>query len=210
MHTLNAISGGRYIMGLGVSHIPLVEGMRGHEYGKPVATMRAYLQRMRAHLGDAADWPLVIAALGPRMLELAAELSSGAIPYNVTPEHTATAKAILGPDKILAVEQKFCLHDNIHSAQQLARAELARYMSLPNYRNNWLRLGFSEADLEHGGSERFLNAMVVWGNVDTIKQRIGEHFDAGATHVCIQPVHAPGDTDAAKYMLQALAPAANP
>lgn len=206
MHTLNAISGGRYIMGLGVSHIPLVENLRGHRYGKPVASMRAYLDAIYNHLGDRTGLPLVIAALGPRMLELAAELSDGAIPYNVTPEHTAQAKAILGPDKILAVEQKVCLENDPDTARRLARDELARYMGLTNYRNNWLRLGFNETDLENGGSARFLDAMVVWGDADAIKQRIEAHFDAGATHVCIQPVHPAGDLAAAKRVLAALAP----
>ena len=206
LSTLNAISGGRYIMGLGVSHIPLVEGLRGHEYRKPVATMRAYLTQMKTKMREEVDWSVVIAALGPRMLELSAELTAGAIPYNVTPEHTATAKAILGPDKILAVEQKVCLETDPITARQLAKAELERYMGLPNYRNNWLRIGFSEDDLANGGSDRFLDAMVVWGTVDTIQNRLQEHFDAGATHVCIQPVHVAGDLAAAKKTLQALAP----
>lgn len=206
MHTLNEISGGRYIMGLGVSHIPLVEGLRKHQYNKPVATMRAYLEQINSILGADNKLPVVIAALGPRMLALSAELSDGAIPYNVTPEHTAQAKAILGADKILAVEQKFCLETDPARARQLARAELERYMGLPNYRNNWLRLGFTEDDLNNGGSDRFLDAMVVWGDVDTVRQRIAEHFDAGATHVCIQPVHEAGDLDAAKQALTALAP----
>lgn len=207
MTTLNRISGNRYILGLGVSHIPLVERFRGHQYGRPVATMRSYLEQMRAEQADAATWPVVIAALGPRMLELAAELTRGAIPYNVTPAHTAQARDILGPDKWLAVEQKICLDTNANRALELARAELARYMVLPNYRNNWLRQGFTEQDLQDGGSERFLNAMVVWGNEATIQARLQEHFDAGATQVCIQPVHPQGDIERAKAMLEAFAPA---
>jgi probable F420-dependent oxidoreductase len=141
------------------------------------------------------------------MLELAAELTRGAIPYNVTPEHTAQARSILGPDKWLVVEQKICLETDTGKALQLARAELSRYMVLPNYRNNWLRLGFSETDLQDGGNERFLNAMVAWGNEATIGARIQEHFDAGATQVCIQPVHPRGDIDKAKAVLEAFAPA---
>lgn len=206
MTTLNRVSNDRYILGLGVSHIPLVERFRGHQYGKPVATMRSYLEQMRAEQANANDWPVVIAALGPRMLELAAELTRGAIPYNVTPEHTAKARAILGPDKWLAVEQKVCLEPDAAVALELARAELSRYMVLPNYRNNWLRQGFTEADLHDGGSERFLKAMVVWGDVETIQTRLREHVDAGATQVCIQPVHPPGDVARAKAMLTALAP----
>lgn len=207
LKTLNRISNDRFILGLGVSHVPMVERFRGHAYGRPMATMRYYLEQMQAEQADADSWPLVIAALGPRMLELAAELTRGAIPYNVTPQHTAQARAILGPDKWLAVEQKICLEADAGKAFALARAELSRYMVLPNYRNNWLRLGFSEADLQDGGNERFLNAMVVWGNETTIGARIQEHFDAGATQVCIQPVHPPGDIERAKAMLAAFAPA---
>ncbi len=206
LKTLGRISNDRYVLGLGVSHIPMVETFRGHAYGRPVATMRNYLDQMRAEQSDADEWPVVIAALGPRMLELAAERTRGAIPYNVTPEHTAQARSILGPAKWLAVEQKICLEADASKALELARTELARYMVLPNYRNNWLRMGFTEADLQDGGSERFLNAMVVWGNEATISARIQEHFDAGATQVCIQPVHPQGDIERAKAMLEAFAP----
>lgn len=204
--TLNRISDGRYVLGLGVSHVPLVEGLRGHVYGKPIASMRAYLEAIREGQDDADTLPIVIAALGPRMLEVAAELTLGAIPYNVTPQHTAQARRILGPNKQLAVEQKFCLSNDPAAAHELARKELSRYMSMPNYRNNWLRLGFTEKDLEGGGNKRFLNSMVVWGNQSTIEERIKEHFDAGADHVCIQPVHPAGDLEQAKAMIEALAP----
>jgi probable F420-dependent oxidoreductase len=206
LKTLGAVSNGRYVLGLGVSHIPLVEGFRGHNYTKPVATMRAYLEAIRADQDDADELPMVIAALGPRMLELAAELTRGAIPYNVTPEHTANARKILGPGKWLAVEQKICLESDTKVAFDLAQRELARYMSLPTYRNNWLRQGFTEAELANGGSERFLNSMVVWGSQANIEARIQEHFDAGADHVCIQPVHPAGDLARAKAMLEAFAP----
>ena len=206
MHTLSAISGGRFILGLGVSHAPMVEGFRGHAYGKPLSTMRNYLEAMRQCEADANDWPLAIAALGPKMLELSAQLTLGALPYNVTPQHTARAKSILGPHKMLAVEQKVCLETDAGTARELARNELARYMSLANYRNSWYSEGFTDADLADGGSDRFLDAMVVWGTQQTIEQRIQEHFDAGATHVCIQPVHRAGDLDDAIRVLETLAP----
>ena len=206
MLTMAATSGGRYILGLGVSHPPLVENLRGHHYGKPVATMRAYLEQMMQGAEDAPGWPLTLAALGPRMLELCGELTRGALPYNVTPEHTARARNILGPDRWLVVEQKVCLESDPDTARELARNELARYLLLDNYRNCWLTLGFDEEDFERGGSNRFLDAMVAWGDADTIEQRIREHYDAGASHVCIQPVHRPGDMDAALGTLQALAP----
>ncbi len=206
LHTLSAISGGRFILGLGVSHPPLVEGFRGHAYGKPVTTMRAYLDAMQGADRHAAGWPVALAALGPRMLALAGERTRGALPYNVTPEHTARAAEILGPDRWLAVEQKVCLEVDPSTARGLARAELERYIGLDNYRNCWRSLGFTDADLERGGSARFLDAMVVWGGVQSIEARIMEHVDAGATHVCVQPVHRAGDLDAAKRTLEALAP----
>jgi len=207
MHTLNAISGGRFVLGLGVSHAPMVERLRGHAYGKPLTSMREYLEQMRRGQPDADGWPLAIAALGPKMLALSAELTRGALPYNVTPEHTARAKAILGPERWLAVEQKVCLEADAGTARGLARAELDRYMGLPNYRNCWHSLGFSEDDLAGGGSDRFLDAMVAWGGQAAIEQRVKEHFDAGATHVCIQPVHPAGDLDAAIRVLESMAPA---
>ena len=206
MQTLNTVSGGRFILGLGVSHAPMVESFRGHAYGKPLSAMRHYLEQMQAGQEDADQWPLALAALGPKMLALSAESTRGALPYNVTPEHTARAKAILGPNKWLVVEQKVCLETQAGAARALARTELTRYMGLPNYRNCWLSLGFSEAELADGGNDRFLDAMVAWGGVQSIEQRIAAHFDAGATQVCIQPVHPAGDLDAAIRVLAALAP----
>ena len=204
--TLNEFSDGRYILGLGVSHVPLVENLRGHEYRKPVTSMRRYLSQMRTAGDDANQWPVTIAALGPKMLELSAEMTQGALPYNVTPEHTAKAASILSPDQWLVVEQKFCLESDATKARTLAREELARYMALPNYVNNWRRLGFTDDDFANGGSDRFMDAMVVWGDEDTIRERMREHFDAGATHVCIQPVHEAGDVNAALKMLKVMAP----
>ena len=104
------------------------------------------------------------------------------------------------------MEQKFCLENDPAKALDLAHAELSRYMALPNYTNNWRRLGFSESDLQHGGNARFLNAMVVWGDEAAVRARVREHFDAGATQVCLQPVHLPGDLESAKAMLTAMAP----
>ena len=206
LHTLSQISGDRFILGLGVSHIPLVEKVRGHTYTKPLSTMRNYLERIYEDGNDSDSWPIVLAALGPRMLALSAELTRGAVPYNVTPEHTARAKEILGPNKWLAVEQKVCLEASPTTARALGRGDLERYLGLPNYRRCWLSLGFSEDDLDHGGSDRFIDAMVVSGSVDVIQRRLDEHFDAGATHVCIQPVHVPGDLAAAERTLEAFAP----
>jgi len=202
---LNALHGDRFLLGLGVSHVPSVEGVRGHSYGKPVPTMRAYLDGIMKDQAGAEDWPILLAALGPKMLALAGARTRGAVPYNVTPAHTKEAAAILGPGKWLAVEQKVCLETDPARARALGRQELARYMTLTNYRNNWLRLGFTEAELEGGGSDRFIDAMVLHGDAEAIKAGLRAHFDAGATHVCIQPVHAEGDIAARDRMIATLA-----
>ena len=201
--TLNAMYGERFVLGLGVSHAPMVEKIRGHTYQKPVPQMREYLQGV--HRAADADIPLAIAALGPLMLKLAAEATHGALPYNTTPEHTRKARAILGPDKWLAVEQKVCLETNAVRARALGRKELERYLRLDNYRNNWLRIGFTEQDLAEGGSDRFIDAMVLWGDTETVQKGLLAHFDAGASHVCLQPVHEEGDVIARDRIVDALA-----
>jgi probable F420-dependent oxidoreductase len=209
--TLAEQSGGRFLLGMGVSHKPLVEGVRGLEYGPPVATMRKYLESMASapytSVRPAAKPPTVIAALGPKMLELARDLCDGAHPYFTSPEHTAMARKILGPHKWLCVEQKVILEADATKARALARPVAQIYTGLPNYRNNWLRMGLSEADLENGGSDRFIDATFAWGSVDRIKARLREHFDAGASHVCIQPVNPNGQFgDLHWEALEALAP----
>jgi probable F420-dependent oxidoreductase len=163
--------------------------------------MRAYLEGIREDQSGADEWPIVVAALGPQMLALSAKLSRGAVPYNVTPRHTAQAAAILGPGKWLAVEQKVVIETDAAKARALGRKELARYMVLPNYRNNWLRIGFTEADLADGGSDRFIDGMVLWGDAATVKRGLRAHFDAGATHVCLQPIHDDGDFAARDRMI---------
>ena len=209
-HTLATLSGGRFLLGLGVSHVPLVEDARGHHYRQPVETMRAYLDAMDKAAAIAPQLeeppPTVLAALGPQMTALAAARTAGALPYNVTPEHTARARAILGPDKWLCVEQKVLMSTDATKAREVARQTLAFYMPLPNYRNNWMRLGFSEQDLADGGSERFLDAMVAWGDASVLQQRIQAHFDAGASHVCIQALRADGQPMPDWQALAALAP----
>lgn len=195
-NALNEQSGGRFLLGLGVSHKPLVEGVRGLNYGPPVATMKTYLEGMASApyqgLPPAETPKTVIAALGPKMLELARDAADGAHPYFVSPDHTAMAKEIIGPDKMLCVEQKIILEADPSKARDLARPVAGIYLPLPNYRNNWLRMGLDESDLENGGSDRFIDATFAWGNVEAIKARIKEHFDAGATHVCLQPVNPNG------------------
>jgi probable F420-dependent oxidoreductase len=204
LRTLSSLYDDRFVLGLGVSHAPMVE-RRGHVYDKPVPTMRRYLDGVYEDPSNAGDWPLMIAALGPLMLKLAGERTVGALPYNVTPEHTREARAALGPDKLLAVEQKVCLETDAATARGLARRELHRYMAMTNYRNNWLRIGFTEADLANGGSDEFLDAMVLWGDAATIARGVRAHFEAGANHVCIQPAHVEGDAEARDRTLKALA-----
>ena len=189
-NALNALYGDQFCLGLGVSHIPLVSGKRGHEYGKPVTTMRAYLEDMADAKVDlkASSRNLVLAALGPKMLELSRDMTEGSLPYCVTPEHTAMAKEIMGPDKWLCVEQKICFTEDESVARAAAAQNMARYLAMPNYRNNWLRIGFSESELEGGGNERFLDSMVLWGSEDTIRRGLQAHVDAGATQIVIQPL----------------------
>ncbi|MAE97178.1 MAG: LLM class F420-dependent oxidoreductase [Deltaproteobacteria bacterium] len=212
-YTLAEQSGDRFLLGIGVSHAPLVAGVRGLEYGKPVAAMRAYLEVMEASpyssVPPAATPRTVIAALGPKMLALAAEKADGAHPYWTTPEHTAMAREILGPDKMLCVEQKVCLEVDRQKAREAARQALAMYAGLPNYANNWKRLGFDDDDIAHGGSDALIDALVAWGDEEAIRDRVKAHRDAGASHVCIQPLKAggaPGEVD--WKLLEALAPRA--
>jgi probable F420-dependent oxidoreductase len=204
MLSLHALYGERFILGLGVSHPPMVEGIRGHHYEKPVPAMRAYLDAVNNDTGS-DQWPVAIAALGPLMLKLAKEKTRGALPYNTNPHHTAEAAKILGPGKWLAIEQKVTLETDASKARALGRKELARYMTLDNYRNNFLRIGFTEADMQNGGSDRFIDAMVLWGDADKVKAGLRAHFNAGATHVAIQPVHPDGDTAKRDAILKALA-----
>jgi probable F420-dependent oxidoreductase len=208
---LNEQSDGRFLLGVGVSHRPMVQGVRGHNYGRPVATMRAYLEAMRAAPYQ-APMPrqqslTIVAALGPRMMALSSELADGAHPYNTTPQHTAQARSILGPGKLLCPEAWVLLETDPATARSAAREALSRYLQLENYVNSWRREGFSDDDLAGGGSQRFLDAMVAWGDEDAIRARIQEHWDAGADHVCIQPINAQGSREVDERILNLLAPA---
>jgi probable F420-dependent oxidoreductase len=191
--TLNDVFPERFVLGLGVSHAPLVERMRGHTYGRPVATMRAYLEALDAAPHLVADIPelppRVLAALGPRMLELARERADGAHPYLVTPEHTAFARAVLGDDRMLVVEQAAVVPDDVDTWRERAYAHLEFYTGLPNYRNSWARQGFSEEDAVRGGSERLKRALVARGP-EEITNRVREHHQAGATTVLVQALGA--------------------
>src|SRR3954449_4770572 len=208
---LNEQSGGRFLLGICVSHVPMVTGLRGHTYGKPVATMRSYLREMQLAPYLAPEPPekplTILAALGPRMMALSGELADGAHPYNVPPEHTAEARRILGPGKLLCPEIWVLLETDAAKARALGRQALAPYIKLDNYVNNWRRLGFGDDEMAGGGSERFIDANVAWGAEEAIRRRIQEHWDAGADHVCIQTIHPDGSRRPDERVLGLLAPA---
>jgi probable F420-dependent oxidoreductase len=181
---------GRFVLGLGVSHQPMVEGLRGQAYGPPITAMREYLDRMDTSIyvaAEPAEPPRrVLAALGPKMLALAAERADGAHPYNVPPEHTARAREILGPDKLLAPEQAVLLETDPVEARRIARTYIAIYLDLPNYMQNLRRFGITDDDIADGGTDRLVDLLVAWGDPDAIRARVQAHLDAGADHVAVQ------------------------
>jgi probable F420-dependent oxidoreductase len=181
---------GRFLLGLGVSHHHLVERVRKHDYSKPYSYMVEYLEAMRSAIfmavGPSETPPIVIAALGPKMLQLAATAVQGAHPYFVPVEHTAAARELMGPDPILAVEQMVVLDTDRSRALETARAGMAVYLRAPNYVNNLERYGFTDADVADGGSERLVDAIVVTGDAEAIRERVDAQLAAGASHVCVQ------------------------
>jgi probable F420-dependent oxidoreductase len=205
-------SGGRFLLGLGVSHGPFVEGVLGHKFEKPAPHMKRYLESM-ATMKYMAPQPsekpqTVIGALGPKMLGVAAAGADGAHPYNVTPSHTAEARKILGPGKLLCPEQMVFLEKDAAVAREIGRRALALSFKLPNYKNNYLRMGFDAQDVENGGSDKLIDAIVAWGDEHAIRDRIQQHWDAGADHVCVQPLRRGGMTLTAEdeEVLEVLAP----
>jgi probable F420-dependent oxidoreductase len=181
---------GRFLLGIGVSHAPMVQALRGHHYHRPLTFMREYLDAMDRAPFMAVEAPApaerVIGALHPKMLQLAAERTAGAHPYFVPPEHTVRARQLLGPGKLLAPEQAVILETDATAARALARVHTATYLNLPNYVRNLRRLGFGDADFADAGSDRLVDAIVVWGDVRTVAARVRAHLDAGADHVCLQ------------------------
>ncbi len=203
-HPMTAVAGqktlaeafdNRFVLGLGVSHQPFVEGIHGLDYKKPYSQMVDYLDKMKQApfmaLEHSDTPPTIIAALGPKMLKLAAEKADGAHPYFVPPEHTAYAREIMGPDALLAPEQKVVLESDPSKARELARSGMQFYMDLPNYMNNLRRHGFSDEDLEQC-SDKLVDGVVAWGTLDDILARIKQHHDAGADHVAIQVITGEG------------------
>jgi probable F420-dependent oxidoreductase len=180
---------GRFVLGIGVSHAPSV-AMRGGSYGKPVETMTGYLDGMAAasYAGPepSEPVPLVLAALGPKMLELAATRTDGAHPYFVPVEHTPMARAALGPEPCLAVEMTAVLSTDAGVARRIGRAFAKHYLALPNYANNLRRLGWSDEDIANEGSDPLIDAVIAWGDVDAVVARVKAHLDGGADHVCVQ------------------------
>jgi len=180
----------RCLLGLGVSHQHLVEGLRGHQYDKTLTAMREYLDRMDAapYIAERPSTPMrrVLAALGPKMLRLAAEKTDGAHPYFTPPEHTAIARKELGDGPLLCPEQVVIPIEDAAVARKVGRAYMAVYLAAPNYLNNLRRLGFDDDDFADGGSDRLVDAIVAWGPVERLQARVRDHFDAGADHVCVQ------------------------
>jgi len=175
----------RVLLGIGISHGPLI----GEGWKKPIAKTREWIEAATA-AGLPPD-AMCVAALGPQMLALSRDLTGGAHPYLVTPEHTKTAREILGAGKLLAPEQGVILESDPEKARALAREALVFYTKLPNYRNNWFRLGLTEEDADTV-SDRLVDALFAWGGVDQIAARVKAHHDNGADHVCIQAVTGAG------------------
>jgi probable F420-dependent oxidoreductase len=186
---IEALAPGRFVLGLGVSHQPLVERDRGRQYLPPIRAMTDYLDAMDAapYFGGDADLPpIVLAALGPNMLGLSRDRTVGAHPYLVTPDHTREARETLGAGPLLVVEQAAVLGQERAEGLRRAHGHLNIYTGLPNYRNSWIRQGFGEDDFVRGGSERLADALVVLGDEASVQERVRQHLAAGADHVVVQ------------------------
>lgn len=206
--TLNEAYSNRFLLGLGVSHEPLTQGVRKHDYSKPYSRMVEYLDQMDASPYTAPEPSepsnRVLAALGPKMLKLGAERADGVHPYFVPVEHTRIARDAVGPDKMVATELMVVLEEDPTKAREIARKTMAIYLGLPNYANSLLRVGFTEEDIS-SASDRLVDAIVAWGSADKISERVAEHREAGASHVCIQVLA--GNADIPKTQWRELASA---
>jgi probable F420-dependent oxidoreductase len=207
--TVSELAPNRFILGLGVSHQHLVQGARGHDYGKPLSAMRNYLEAMEKALymgrEPEQDAPIVLGALRDKMLQLSATAAQGAHPYLVTPEHTKRARSVIGADALLCPEQMVLAETDETNARKIARANLKVYIGLPNYQNNLKQFGFTDADFADGGSDRLVDALVCWGEPEKIAGHVQAHLDAGANHVCIQAYRADGAPGADEALLETLA-----
>ena len=187
--SLTETHGQRFLLGIGCSHAPLIDSTEPGRYRRPLAATRSYLDAL-----DAAETPVpvenrVLAALGPKMLELSATRAHGAHPYLVTPEHTHQAREVLGEGPLLLPEQTVVLADDAETARAVGTDWLRAYLALPNYANNFLRSGFSAEDLS-SVSDRLFEAIIAWGDEDAIARRVSAHKQAGADHVCVQVLTA--------------------
>jgi probable F420-dependent oxidoreductase len=183
---LQSAYGDRFLLGIGVSHGPFINMQHPGRYTKPLERTAEFLDGLDAAPVPVAADDRVLAALGPKMLQMAGERTAGTHPYLVTPQHTALARAALGPGKLVLPEQAVVLQTDPDSARAVARAHLATYLGLPNYTNNWKRVGFTDDDLGNGGTDRLVDAFVAWGDEEAIVRRVQDHRDAGADHVCVQ------------------------
>jgi probable F420-dependent oxidoreductase len=183
---LVAAHGPRLVLGIGVSHAPLVDSIEAGRYRTPLARAEQYLDALDAIHDTVPRERRLLAALGPNMLALAGARAGGTHSYNVSPEHTAFARETLGPHRVVAPEQAVVLERDPGRAREIARSFLGTYLMLPNYVNNWYRFGITPDDTAGGGSDRLVDTLVAWGDIDTIVARVRAHFDAGADHVCLQ------------------------
>jgi probable F420-dependent oxidoreductase len=208
--TVAELAGGRFLLGIGVSHQPTVTE-RGHSYSKPYSYMKEYLAKLKSSLYRSVlpkeEVPIVIAALHPKMLALAAAETNGTHPYFVPPEHTAKVRSQVGPKPWICVEQTVVLEGDSTKARAAARRFMNNYVPrLPNYTNNLRALGWRDAEFANGCSDRLVDAIVAWGGENRIRERIEMHFKAGATHVCLQAIRADGEPGPDLRAVEVLAP----
>ena len=209
--TVAEASGGRFLLGIGVSHRPLVSNLRGHSYDKPYSYMREYLPKMKSALYRAPlppqEVPVVLAALHPKMLQLAASEASGTHTYFVPPQHTSKARAAIGTTPWICAAQAVILETDAAKARTMARTYMKTYVPrLPNYTNNLKALGWKDEDFQNGCSDALVDAIVAWGNEQKIRDRIEAHLKAGATHVCILPIRTDNESLPDQRAMEALAP----
>jgi probable F420-dependent oxidoreductase len=210
--TVAELSNGRFLLGIGVSHRPLVTNLRGHSYDKPYTYMKEYLTRMKGALYRAPhpveQVPMVLAALHPKMLQLSATEANGTHTYFVPPEHTARARGAIGPKPWICAAQAVILETDPARARAMARTYMKTYVPrLPNYTNNLKALGWKDEDFENGCSDALVDAIVAWGDEQKIRDRIDAHLKAGATHVCILPIRVDNESLPDSRVMEALAPA---
>jgi len=209
--TVAEASGGRFLLGIGVSHRPLVTNLRGHSYDKPYSYMKEYLPKMKGALyrapQPAQEVPIVLAALHPKMLQLAASEANGTHTYFVPPEHTANARAAVGAKSWICVAQAVILESDAAKARAMARTYMKTYVPrLPNYTNNLKALGWKDEDFQNGCSDALVDAIVAWGSEQKIHDRIEAHLKAGATHVCILPIRVDSESLPDPRVMEAMAP----